>query len=152
AHAQVKVREGARLALRETLEEPLVRALAAFAQDRSRPADARAVALELLAAVHRRRPVWKGEWWAYHPALTPPPAKTETWPGTPLILAALRSHLNDGDPRARRASVEGLKVAGDTATAAALRARFRIETDLGVSRALIAALGSFRDTGSRGLI
>jgi len=73
AHPEAEVREGVRMALRATESEPLVRALADFAGDGAPPADARADALRLVAAVHKRLPAWKGEWWAYHPALSPPP-------------------------------------------------------------------------------
>ena len=48
--------------------------------------------------------------------------------------------------------MQGLKEAGAAEAAPLLRARFRREPDLGVRRALLAALGVFRDERSRGLI
>jgi putative heme-binding domain-containing protein len=152
SHAKPTVRDGIRIALRETYEPALVEALAGFARDPREPAPAKAQALGLLAAVHHGRPAWKGEWWAYHPALTPPPAKTEPWEGTPMVLAALRDGIDAPDPGLRRAGVDGLREAGANDDAPALRARFRGEPDPGVRRALIGALGAFRDEGSRGLI
>jgi putative heme-binding domain-containing protein len=152
AHPKTVARSGVRMALRETESKPLLSALAAFAHDSTRPAAARADALALLAAVAHRLPAWRGQWWAYHPALHSPPEKTESWAGTPTILAALRDHVDDHDPRIRRASVEGLKDAGDATSTPRLRRQFRGETDQGVRRALLVALGSFRDTASRGLI
>ena len=109
------------------------------------PAEAKAQALRLLAAVHRRRPAWKGEWWAYHPALSTPPAKTENWEGTPTVLAALRGGIADADPGVRLAAVEGLREAGAADVAPVLRARFLDEPDPGVRLALLSALGTFRD-------
>ena len=86
-HPKVTVREGVGLALRETYDERLVAALAGFARDEGRSDESRAAALGLLAGVARRRPAWKGEWWAYHPALGTPPAKSESWAGTEAVLA-----------------------------------------------------------------
>ncbi|QDV37781.1 Cytochrome c [Tautonia plasticadhaerens] len=151
-HPRPIVRDGVGLALRETHDPALADALAGLSRDRQAPAQARARALRLLAAVHRRRPAWKGEWWAYHPALTRPPAKSEAWDGTPTVLAALREGVADPDPGARLAGVDGLRDAGATDVAAELRSRFPGEDDPGVRRALLAALGAFRDEGSRGLI
>jgi putative heme-binding domain-containing protein len=152
SHAKDAISAGVRMALRETECEPLVAALAAFAGDSARPAHARAYSLGLLAAVHHRRPPWKGEWWAYHPALSPQSPKTEVWPGTPSAKAALRAGLDDADPRIRRAAAEGVADAGDTSSARRLRERFSFETDPGARRALLVALGSFRDPGARELI
>src|SRR5262249_47368377 len=103
-------------------------------------------------AVHLRWPPWKGQWWAYHPALAQPPPKTESWAGTPRILAALRARLADPHPRVRCASAQGLKDVGDAASAPRLRAAFPSEPDPAVRRALISALGSFRDAGAASLI
>src|SRR5262249_21209945 len=140
AHARPAVRDGVRMALRETYQEALVGALAVFARDRRGPPDARAQALGLLAAGHRRPPDWKGEWWAYHPALTPPPAKTQPWEGTPTARVALRDGLDDPGARVRLAAAEGLREAGAVDAAPALRARFHDEPDPIVRRALLSAL------------
>src|SRR5262249_36638044 len=56
AHAKPAVRDGVRMALRETYQEALAGALAGFARDRQGPPEARVQALGLLAALHRRRP------------------------------------------------------------------------------------------------
>jgi putative heme-binding domain-containing protein len=152
AHAKPAVRDGVRMALRETYQVALAGALAGFARDRRGPPEARVQALGLLAALHHRRPAWKGEWWAYHPALAPAPTRTEPWEGTPTALAALRDGIDDPDARVRLAGVEGLREVGAADAAPALRARFRGEPDPAVRRALLTALGTFRDQGSRGLI
>jgi putative membrane-bound dehydrogenase-like protein len=152
AHTKPSVRGGVRMALRETYQEALAASLAGFARDRGAPPEARAHALGLLAAVHGRRPAWNGEWWAYHPALALPPAKTQPWEGTATIRGALRDGVDDPEAGVRLASVEGLREAGYADAAPALRAQFRRETDPVVRRALLTTLGTFRDGGSRGLI
>ena len=67
-HSKSAVREGVRLALRETYDERLVAALAGLARDPRWPDEARVAAIGLLTGVARRRPPWRGEWWSYHPA------------------------------------------------------------------------------------
>ena len=141
------------MALRETYREALVAALAGFTPRSPRAARGEGEALGLLAGVHSRRPAWKGEWWAYHPALAPPLAKTEPWEGTPMALGALARRDRSTPTRASASrACEGLREvrAGDAAQR--LRVRFREEPDPVVRRALVAALGEFRDEGSRGLI
>jgi putative heme-binding domain-containing protein len=151
SHSKPEVAAGVRMALRETESQELAAALADFAADTAHPGPARAAAIGLLAAVHHRRPAWKGEWWAYHPALSPPPPKSEAWSGTPTILSALRGRAGDADALVRRAAVDGIKEAGDAQSAERLRRQFPAETDPLVRRALIAALGAFRDAGARDL-
>src|SRR5205823_7120618 len=114
-------RESASFALRETFDPKLVKALAEAAADQTRPAPGREIALRLLAAVHHQAPVWKGEWWAYHPALSQPPARTADWSGTALVLAALRDRLRDVEPALRLAAVEGLREARDRESTERLR-------------------------------
>src|SRR5207247_1559291 len=77
-----RIREGTAFALRETFSESLVSALRDVASDRTRFASTREAALKSLAALHHQLPEWRGEWWAYHPAKAPPPARTVTWAGT----------------------------------------------------------------------
>ena len=59
AHSQAIIREGVRLAVRETYDERLVAVLAALAREPSRSPEARIAALGLLAGVARRQPAWK---------------------------------------------------------------------------------------------
>jgi putative heme-binding domain-containing protein len=152
SHAKPNVRDGVAMSLRETYVPALVETLAKFTRDPRNLAQAKVDALRLLASVHRRQPDWKGEWWAYHPALTPPPEKTESWEGTSAVLAALRDAIDGADPGVRQAGVQGLREAGAADAAPELRARFRNEPDPQVRRVLLTALGVFRDEGSRGLL
>lgn len=139
------VREAAGFALRETFDLNLVKTLAATASDKSHPVFARAAALRLLAAVHHQAPTWNGEWWAYHPALSTPPARTVEWPGTKLVIEALRQQFDDVDPTIRISAVEGLRLSGDTTFAARLREYFPREKDVKVQQALLDTLGDFED-------
>jgi putative membrane-bound dehydrogenase-like protein len=152
SHVKPSVRDGVAMAMRETYDRALILALADFSRDRRNGADARVHALGLLADVHRRHPAWKGEWWAYHPALAPAPPKTEEWAGTPTVLAALRAGIEDPFTRVRLAAANGLGRSSDADSAAFLRSRFRGETDRSTRQAILAALGILRDAGSRGLV
>jgi putative heme-binding domain-containing protein len=151
-HPKAAIRECVGLALRETWDERLVAALAWFARDKGRSVESRSRALGLLAGVARRRPAWKGEWWAYHPALGTPPAKSESWAGTKAVLAALCEALEDTRPAIRLAGVEGLREANDRESAARLRSLFRAEEDPAVRRAVLLTLGSLHDRESGRLI
>lgn len=152
AHPKPAVREGTGLALRETYDETLTAALTAHARDPGQPVEARSSALGLLAGVARRRPAWKGEWWAYHPALGTPPAKSEPWAGTAVVLAALREALDDVRPAIRLAGAEGLREAEDRESAGRIRRLFRSDPDPDVRRAALVALGSLRDHEAGGLV
>ena len=102
--------------------------------------------------VARRRPAWKGEWWAYHPAIGTPPAETESWAGTEAVLAALREALDDDRPAIRLAGVEGLREAKDRRATGRLRGLFRAEADPEVRRAMLSALGALHDGESGRLV
>jgi putative membrane-bound dehydrogenase-like protein len=152
ADDKAAVREGTVLALRETYEESLIDALVGMAGDADRPEQARSAALNLLARVHRKKPDWRGEWWAYHPVNGPPPAKTIAWSGTQKVLAALKKGLGDSSAQVRKAAVEGLQEAKDFGSARLLREAFGKEKDRDVRRSLMTALGSFRDQEAGGLV
>ena len=151
-HPKATVREGVGLALRETYDERLVAALAGFARDAGRSDESRAAALGLLAGVARRRPAWKGEWWAYHPVLGTPPAKTGEWAGTRTVRAALRGALKADDPTVRRAAATAVREARDVDAAPALRDLYRTEADREVVKEVLAALGALKDKEAGGLI
>ena len=151
-HSKSAVREGVGLALRETYDERVVAALADLARDRGRPDQARVAAIGLLAGVGRRRPAWRGEWWSYHPALGTPPAKSQTWAGTELVLSALRESLGDAHPAVRLAAVLGLQEAKVPEHAERLRSLFRYESDIEVRRAVLSALGALHDRGAGRLV
>jgi quinoprotein glucose dehydrogenase len=132
--------------MREAREDAVVAELARFIAAR-RPG--RAAAVEILAGLARTLPPWKGEWWTspYHPALSPPPEKTEAWSGTPAALAALRGAVDDPDPLVRKAAVDGLRELKEGGVA--LRARLAVEENVDVKRAILRAI---RDVEARGLI
>ena len=124
-----RIREGTTFALRETYDVVLLTELTELFRDTTRRSAARHAALELIAALHHQKPAWKGQWWAYHPALQPSPAKTERWIGTDLVLTTLRNGLRETDPALRRACIDGLAIARDTNSALALRDIFPRESD-----------------------
>jgi putative membrane-bound dehydrogenase-like protein len=113
--------QGCAFAMRETYDARLVEAVAAVARDPKARPESRATALSVLAPLHHKLPEWKGEWWAYHPALSPPPPKTVDWVGTPIVLAVLRDSLAARDEAVVLAALEGLRDAGDPAAAESIR-------------------------------
>jgi putative heme-binding domain-containing protein len=145
-------RESIGFALRDTFEIELVKALTQLANDTVRSVPARELALRLLAGVHHRTPPWKGEWWAYHPALSQPPARTVAWAGTALVLRVLRDRLDDANATLRLAAVEGLRTAVDRDSAPRVLQRLSRESNREVRLALIAALGDFADARSAPVI
>jgi putative heme-binding domain-containing protein len=104
-HTSPRTKSDIALALRELYDVDLVRALAHVIPD-SHGDDAfrkiggidEETALELLAAVHRKTPPWDGKWWQTQPAKSPPPAKTEAWEGTGIVVAAIERLLADRNP------------------------------------------------------
>jgi len=142
------VREGTTFALRETYEPRLAQTLAETARSNAVSAEARVAAVQLLAQICRKPPAWKGEWWAYHPVNSPPPAKTEDWEGSPMVRSVLGDALSDRELVVRRAAVEGIREAKLADTAPKLRAMFRAESDIELKRGILAALGSLKDAAS----
>jgi putative heme-binding domain-containing protein len=126
---------------------PLVNVLATVARDGSAPPEARAAAVSLLGPLHRKLPEWKGEWWAYHPALSAPPRKTVEWEGTPVVLAALRETLGDADEGVVLAALEAFYEAGDPAAAAPIR-RIVSRSGPAARRAALRALATCDDGNS----
>ena len=147
-----RVREGTAFALRETYDPTLLTELTKLLRNTTKSAAARRAALELIAALHHRQPAWKGQWWAYHPALQPPPAKSEVWPGTALVLATLRDGLRETDPGLRRACIDGLVAARDTNSATALRDIFPREMDPASRATILNALGAMKDPSTLALV
>ncbi len=146
------IREGTEFALRETHEPALVMALDRIAGDAQAEASVRATAVRLLGPAARQRPAWHGEWWAYHPFRTTPPARTVDWSGTGIAVQRLRLALADGDPAVRLAAVDGLLVAGETNQAPLLHASFSTESSTSVRAALVHALGELHDAASGPLV
>jgi putative heme-binding domain-containing protein len=155
-----RVRDGTRLALRETYEVPLVTALARFAGHASRPGAVRATAYRALFEVHRMPAEWNGLWWRLGPlgfledardsAARPP--KTREWTGTPAITAALHAALDDSDALVRRAAVENATLALDQGTVAKLLRLFDDPSAVADRPAIMAAVGAAQDPKASGLV
>src|SRR5205085_1399716 len=143
-----RIREGAEFAMRETYEEQLLNWLARMATNSIAPGPlpAKAAAMRLLISLAHRPSEWKGEWGAYHPALAPPPAKTNRWEGTAPALLAFENVLGSSDPSLRLLAIEGLEQAEDRPRAAAsLRGQFAREKEPRVRAALLQLLAQFKD-------
>jgi putative membrane-bound dehydrogenase-like protein len=150
--SDARVREGTVFALRETYDVRLLAGLVALYHRSSAPFAARQAALELIASLHHRKPDWKGEWWAYHPALQPPPPKTEAWTGTSGVLEVLRESLRERNPLLRRIAMNALVAARDTNSAGALREIFPGETDPETRASILRALGGMKDSDAIPLV
>jgi putative heme-binding domain-containing protein len=144
--------EGTTLALRETYDLRLLQSLIELYRDPNQRTAGRLSALRLISALHHRKPPWKGEWWAYHPALQVPPAKTEAWAGTELVLQILREGLRDQEPELRNTCIESLAATRDLASAPELRHAFIVETNSGIQSVILRTLGAMKDTNSISLI
>ena len=159
-----RIREGAQFALRETYDVQLAKVLAelvlagqtqagqSLLTSAATSVEARQSALALLAAIHHQPPVWKGEWWAYHPALQPPPERTAAWPGTELVLTTLRAASADSDPTVRRSALNGLLAAKDKAAAPILRERLGAESELENRQLILKTLAVIKDEQARPLV
>lgn len=143
-----RIREGTQFALRETRDAQLAAVLARLAQSGGSSPVVRRPALELLATITHKPPAWQGEWWAYHPALQPPPERTIPWEGTELILATLRSELANEDVGVRRVALNGLLAAKDASAAPQLRARLPAERDLENQRLILKTLAAIKDAAA----
>ncbi|MES2572780.1 MAG: HEAT repeat domain-containing protein, partial [Verrucomicrobiota bacterium] len=93
--SSARLREGCELALREFYSERLVSLLGVLST--SEDAVTAEAALRLLAPLSLRAPNRPFQWWAYHPASTPAPPRTERWAGSDRVLSAIRDVV--GDPR-----------------------------------------------------
>lgn len=147
-----RIREGTRFAMRDTYDPELVKVLTDLVRPRITDVQVRRTALELLAAIHHQSPAWKGEWWAYHPALQPSPEKTATWEATPQILTALLDALTDDDTEIRRIALAAELSARDKRAASIIRQLFTREIDPKNHELELALLGVLRDTASASLV
>jgi putative membrane-bound dehydrogenase-like protein len=146
------VRDRVGYALRETYDIKLVQALVEIAKGEKGPVEAKEAALRILASLARKYPQWKGEWWAYHPALAAPPQKTADWEATPVILQTLRNALDDEKLQIRRVAVEGLMILKDALSAEKLRKGFAGETDASMRALIVRALGKLKDQDAVGML
>ena len=146
------VRQRAEFAMRETYDAVLLSVLAEIVWDGRRPEHARAAAVRLLTGMHRKRPAYKGEWWAYHPVNSLPPRKSEVWEGTPAVMMALRKALNDPSIAVKIAAVRAVAMAGDVPSARLLRRMFERSGDNTLKGEVLGALALLGDDDARTLV
>jgi len=144
-HPSPQVSEATASALRDTYDPQLAEVLIRIFRDSSKPLKTRLTSLSLLSLMHHQPPAWKGQWWAYHPALQPPPEKTVAWSATEIILKAMRDGLQESSPTLRRGCIQALALAKNRASAPALRALYPTETDPATLATILRALGSIQD-------
>ncbi len=147
-----RFREGAVIAMRETYEPRLVLVLAKTVENSAGLLPGRIQALELLAQVIRKFPEWKGEWWAYHPALGQKPKKAEEWSETKRIEQAISKALEDSQTALRKRAAQLVGEFETADLAPALRERFQPENDLEVRREILKSLTALKDERSAFLI
>jgi putative membrane-bound dehydrogenase-like protein len=140
-----RTREGTEFALRNAYEAELVQALEPLARDTARPTDTREAALRSLIALQHKPAPWKGEWWAYHPALQPPPTNATPWAGTEPIVNIMRDLVSDPAVEVRALAVSGIRAAKDQPGFEKLLARYAMEPELSIRRAIIQCAGSIKD-------
>ncbi|WZO99158.1 HEAT repeat domain-containing protein [Isosphaeraceae bacterium EP7] len=140
-----KVRLALLAAMEEAYSQKAIETLSAYAKDPARPADERAKALGYLAENHRKPHPWDGSWWGTRPFLNKPPAKDVDWAGTEFVLVACRDALSDPVAAIRMAAAGAVRVTGDRAALAAIRARFGAEPDAGVQTEIARSLGQMGD-------
>ncbi len=143
------VAEGTRFALRSTHAESLMEALAVIRADPGQPAAARLAAAQLLADACRKSPPWNGEWWAYHPFRTPPPAHTMEWSGSPRVRTELIRALQDLVPAVRQVAAGALQAESQPESQSALRFLLDREPDAGVRATVLESLAQQGDPGVR---
>ena len=139
------IRSGTRHALRDTLDPELMVALARLADA---PGPAGDVAIELLGEAHLRRPAWRGEWWAYHPANSPPPSRTEPWSGSSQVESALLSALKSTEETRRRAAMAAVVIGRVTAAAPLLESLARGKSSSESRRAALEARAGLEDSAA----
>jgi putative heme-binding domain-containing protein len=138
------IREGTLFAIRETYDEKLAEALAALPRSPE--------VVSALAEMHRKPSAWKGDWWGTQPAGRPRPPKVVEYPGTKIVLEALRSALGDAKAEVRRAAAESVAVTKDADAAKALRELFAKESDVEVRKGILRSLGAIKDAASSELV
>ena len=146
ASSSSKVREGCANALHDLCS---VTAVARLARIVAGPDVAAAkAAMEVLAPLARRAPAVRDAWWAYHPADSPPPARTLDWAGTPSVVATLRTSLDHPDAAVRGLAVVALGDVGDTVSSGALRRRLAEDPVVAVRLSALASLAKIDPAGA----
>lgn len=141
AHKDPAIRQAIAFALRDQYQVEAVNALTQVLANRAGAAAGREAAARLLASLALRSREWQGEWWAYHPALAAPPAKSETWAGTLTVRGALKAALSDPDADVRLAASAGLRPLLDPVITDLLLDHFPREVDARVRGEMLRALG-----------
>ncbi len=116
------------------------------------------MAYRVLFELHRMPAEWDGLWWRLGPLgfvedardTVARPAKTREWAGTSAVTDALHTALNDTDPLVRRAAVENATAALDRETVDQLLRLFDDPAAADDRPAVLAALGSARDSRAAG--
>ena len=147
-----RVRDGIAHATRATFDPALIEALIELVNTKAERAETRAAALRALTLLPYQPAPWKGEWWAYHPALSAPPEPTVGWRGTPVILGALRGALDDEAAPVRLAGIEGVSAARDRDAAPRLRQLLVDDPEVAVRRAALATLARLKDSATGSLL
>ncbi len=140
--------QGAQFALRETFEISLSTGLQQASTNLTWTMEGRNRAFQLLTAMGRKVPDWKGEWGAYHPALAPRPQKTQAWAGTAGIAAFCLEQLKNPIEELQLAAIEGVRVTGGSDAPRQLESAFSVGKNTHVQKAILTALVSLQDDGS----
>jgi putative heme-binding domain-containing protein len=151
SHRSDRVREGTRFAMRQTYEPALIAALVEVIEN-APLARTRESAVTALADLHRQRPEWKGEWWAYHPVNSPPPEKSEEWEGTKAVLSAIARALEDENLRVREAAVAAVAESRHIEAAPKLREMFAVKENKTIGARIVESLGVLKDKEARSII
>ena len=144
--SDAKMRQSTLFAVRETYDTNLLNATLQFLEA-TENARSRKAALQVLVEMHHKYPEWKGEWWAYHPALAPPPRKTVAWEGTAKVIEILTKHLS-AEPELAAIAVEGLGEANEVESAPRIRSLLGEAKDRNLKLACVRALTRLKDLES----
>lgn len=142
-----EIRDGVALSMHETYDAALVKELAAMIESTGNTAEARAAAIAAIAPLQKQRKPWAPtlldqQWWGTMPARNPAPPKIAEWAGAPVVMVALKSALNDGEPVVVRAAVQGLKFAPDPSVSDVLAKLFEADKDVATRQSILAALAA----------
>lgn len=145
------VRELIGFVLRDAYAPELVRELSRFIREKKTRLAARAAALASLAHLTRKFPEWKGQWWAYHPALAPAPIRTVAWGETDRALQVFTEILKT-EPDLRLAAIQSISSAHESSLAPNLRELYPLDERSEIREAILKALAAMKDSQSGHLI
>jgi putative membrane-bound dehydrogenase-like protein len=147
-----RIREGTFFATRETYDVGLMQALRGFMADPTIPTEPRTNVLNLLSSLYLKPEPWNGDWWNTVPVNGPPPAKTESWAGSPIVATTMREALSDPTPAIRQIVFDWVKNSHDPSTATVLRAMYERETNVGMRAEILRALPPGNSADSQAII